>query len=165
MVSVTKDNGTFTQRMAKTIGVTVEEFREVYFSINHLINTGELEDWNKFDKIMLAKFGREGRADALREFRKQIVDEWVEADQKMLELVKSLRKLGYKVGLLTNSSLESGKRLREIGLDNKFDVFMVSAEVGVQKPDPRVFESFARKLGVELSELVFVDDAERSLYS
>ena len=53
--------------------------------------------------------------------------------------------------------------MRADGLDKHFDVFIVSAEVGVMKPDPEIFNLFAERLGVTLPELVFIDDSKRSL--
>jgi putative hydrolase of the HAD superfamily len=39
-----------------------------------------------------------------------------------------------------------------------FDEMIISAEVGVAKPDPRIFHYAIERLGVPMGEAVFVDD-------
>ena len=46
-----------------------------------------------------------------------------------------------------------------------FDTIIISAEVGMSKPDPQIFQLFAQQLGVETTELIFIDDSENSLIS
>lgn len=158
-----KNGLNFSQDLARIIGVTVEEFRREYFKINHLVNTGKMVNWEEFDKILLEKLGREARLGVLTDYRKRITSEWVQMDKQMLELVGRIRARGIKVGLLSNAAKESGRKLRELGLADRFDVFMISAEEGLQKPDPKIFLSFVDRLGVGMEELVFIDDAKRSL--
>lgn len=43
-------------------------------------------------------------------------------------------------------------------LDATFDTVVISAEVGLRKPDPAVFEHACGRLGVAPAECVFVDD-------
>jgi putative hydrolase of the HAD superfamily len=37
-------------------------------------------------------------------------------------------------------------------------VFVTSAEIGVMKPDPRIYQAMLEKLGVSPPETIFVDD-------
>lgn len=53
--------------------------------------------------------------------------------------------------------------MRRQGLEKHFDVFQISAETKLMKPQPEAFRHFAEALGVSVTELVFVDDAEKSL--
>ena len=81
----------------------------------------------------------------------------------MVQLVDEIRAAGYKTGLLSNTTLEGGADMRRQGLDQHFDVFHISAETKLMKPQPAAFKHFADDLGVELAELIFIDDAEKSL--
>jgi putative hydrolase of the HAD superfamily len=77
-------------------------------------------------------------------------------EEGMLEAVARTRKAGFKTGLLSNSWGVSGyprERFAEI-----FDVVVISAEVGMRKPDEEIYRFTWQKLGVEASECVFVDD-------
>ncbi len=53
--------------------------------------------------------------------------------------------------------------MREKGLDKHFDVFHISAETALVKPEPDAFKHLANELGVEIKELVYIDDSEKSL--
>lgn len=44
-----------------------------------------------------------------------------------------------------------------------FDVIVISALVGLRKPDPRIFELTAQQLGLPLAACLLVDDKERNV--
>ena len=83
------------------------------------------------------------------------------ADQVNTELVEYIRKLRpkYKVGLLSNAwnDLRQGMQQR-FGFDGLFDELVISAEVGLAKPDPRIFRLAVARLGVQPEQAIFVDD-------
>ena len=45
-----------------------------------------------------------------------------------------------------------------VALDELFDVVIESSRVGVRKPDPKIYELVCEAMGVEPSEVVFLDD-------
>ncbi len=80
----------------------------------------------------------------------------VRLEEGMLDAVASTRRAGFKTGLLSNSwGLDGYPRER---FEELFDVVVISAEVGMRKPQPEIFRFTATKLGVEASRCVFVDD-------
>ena len=66
----------------------------------------------------------------------------------------------YKLGLITNgpSAIQRAK-IERFGLANYFDELIVSAEVGVAKPDPAIFRLALERLGVAPAEALFVGDS------
>lgn len=68
----------------------------------------------------------------------------------------------YKTGLLSNVSSRDrlGMRFEPGQLDNLFNTIVASGDEGYVKPEPEIYEIAATRLGVELSECVFVDDIE-----
>ena len=80
----------------------------------------------------------------------------LEIEESMMELVGAAHEAGYRTALCSNSW---GTRLypRE-RLDPIFDAIVISGEVGLRKPDPAIFELTVKKLGVDASACVFVDD-------
>ena len=53
-----------------------------------------------------------------------------------------------KLGIITNGFAEMQlPRLRQTGFENHFDLLVVSEEVGVAKPDKRIFEHALEKMG------------------
>ncbi len=77
-------------------------------------------------------------------------------EQAMFDAVEMMHGAGYKTALLSNSwSLTHYPRQQ---LDPLFDFVVISGEVGLRKPDPKIYELTTSKLGVESSRCVFVDD-------
>lgn len=70
-------------------------------------------------------------------------------------------KPAYKIGLLSNAGENWLEDL--FGKDNAelFDGVVLSYEIGAIKPDVRMYEAIAGRLGVEPSECLFIDDQER----
>jgi putative hydrolase of the HAD superfamily len=74
----------------------------------------------------------------------------------MIDLIRSLRRAGLRTALLSNSWGDGGYA-RHLFPD-LFDVVVISAEVGMRKPEERIFRHTAALLGLEPQECVFVDD-------
>jgi putative hydrolase of the HAD superfamily len=66
----------------------------------------------------------------------------------------------WRVGLITNglSAIQRGK-LKATGLEGQFDPVLVSGEVGVGKPDARIFRRAMELTGCAAAECVMVGDA------
>ncbi len=75
-------------------------------------------------------------------------------------LLSQLKK-SYKLGLVSNFAYAPGLRkiLAHFSLTKFFDVIMISGELGVRKPHPKIFEEALDKLGVAAEESVFVGDS------
>ncbi len=70
----------------------------------------------------------------------------------------------YRTAFLSNSFV--GAREREHaaqGFGDMADLIVYSHEVGVAKPDPRIYGITCERLGVEPAEIVFLDDVPRNI--
>lgn len=80
---------------------------------------------------------------------------------ELLELIAAL-KSSYKIGLLSNvASNWIRDQFLTIHEQKLFDDFVFSYEQKMTKPDARMFEMAAERLGVSVSDCVLVDDVER----
>lgn len=152
----------FTKASADLLEVTTEKWRKVYFSLNNLINTGKKSKrdfWQRF----LEEFNQVDKLDQALAQDLAMAQRYLVVNQQIISLIDQLRERGYKVGLLSNASGEVANNIKTLDLAGHFDLFLFSAEIGVQKPDRKAFEQLAQSLAVDLSELVFIDDSERSL--
>lgn len=78
------------------------------------------------------------------------------------ELVNYIRHMHrrYKTALLSNAPARLGPMLHtEFGLGDCFDVVIISALVGMMKPDPAIYRLTLSQLQVAPQEAVYVDDA------
>ncbi|MBU0576483.1 HAD-IA family hydrolase [Patescibacteria group bacterium] len=153
----------FTESICGVLNIPKEEYREIYFSHNYLINTGKVSTWKEFWPIVLDKLGKRNKLDEVLKISNSVTYSYTDFDQLILSYISDLRSRGYKTGLLSNATKEVGRILRLEGLDKYFDSFFISAEIGLQKPDPQTFELLATSLEVSINNLIFIDDAEKSL--
>jgi len=114
--------------------------------------------------------------DALEHFGTELSDEelarFLEAEHAAWEparrlgadthaLLESLRDRGLKLGLVSNA-FDPGwllhRDLEQMGLAERLDFSVFSSEVGVRKPDPRIFEHALDALVVQPERALFVGD-------
>lgn len=69
-----------------------------------------------------------------------------------------LRGLGIPLGVVSNFPASLEGLLQRLGLRGYFDYCIVSAQVGLAKPDPRIFELAVARTGVAPHRLLYVGD-------
>jgi putative hydrolase of the HAD superfamily len=78
------------------------------------------------------------------------------------KVLEDLKKCHKRIGLICNTGLTPGIGLRKLlaneGVAEYFDLMLFSEEIGIRKPDPRIFHLAAERLGVHLCEIVHVGD-------
>jgi len=80
-------------------------------------------------------------------------------DYGLMAVIAVLRAKGYKIGLLSNDALTLEAKLREqLAIYNRFDAVVISAVIGVMKPEAGAYEAIAKALNVAPAECVFIDD-------
>jgi putative hydrolase of the HAD superfamily len=93
-------------------------------------------------------------------------DEWRKAQvliERNVALVRALRP-PYRCSVLSNADVSLRARLEgELALQHLFDDIVVSAEVGMAKPTPAIFQLAADRLGLPPAACVFVDDWDRNV--
>jgi len=94
--------------------------------------------------------------DALAELRG---DFWAgdRLEAEMVTLVRRLRPR-FKTALLSNFPASLRALLTQCGVTDAFDEMVISGEVGLVKPDARIYPLAAGRLGVPVGECLFVDD-------
>lgn len=75
-------------------------------------------------------------------------DSW-EVYPDVRETLAALRGQGLKLGIVSNWDHRLPDLLQGLGLARLFDALVYSSEVGVEKPDPRIFESALRRLEID----------------
>jgi len=146
-------------------------------SLNRLIGaTGAEGAWGRLERGLLAQgeFYREFERDcasagypgvSARELLARMAKRSLPVPE-MLEAVRRIRAAGLLTAALTNNwKREDGDSSAPSELRTLFDAFIESARVGLQKPDPRIYQLACRELGVAPREAVFLDDIGRNLKS
>lgn len=81
--------------------------------------------------------------------------------EDVLDVLRDIRERGYRLGLVSNVSLRPDLMradLEALGIGPLVDGTVFSSEVGVRKPDSRIFREALERVGAEPPEAVFVGD-------
>jgi putative hydrolase of the HAD superfamily len=76
-----------------------------------------------------------------------------------LETLSTLRERRFQLAIISNFDSRLHAVLEGLGITAMVDGVFLSVEVGVAKPDPRIFEHAARALGLEPCQLLHVGDS------
>jgi HAD superfamily hydrolase (TIGR01549 family) len=110
---------------------------------------------------LLAPYEPAASAEAVGEFAEQYYGHYQQLRRPVagaLALLQAL-KPGYKIGIVTNNRLaEQQEKLRHLGMSELVDALITSEEVGVLKPDPRIYQVALERLGAEAAQTVMVGD-------
>ena len=75
------------------------------------------------------------------------------------ETLKALKARGIRIGVCSDNTAElQFRKLRVLGLWKYMDFVVTSAEAGVEKPSPKIFERALSKAGCAPEECLFVGD-------
>lgn len=85
----------------------------------------------------------------------------MEPDRAMVDAVQAAHEAGVRTGLVSNSW--GAGRYDRSQFPELFDGTVISGEVGVRKPDPRIYRLGAEAVGLDPAECVFVDDLPGNL--
>ena len=95
------------------------------------------------------------------EQRRQLRADFFRGDNLNAELVEFARELQprYKLAILSNAWSNARRIFSQVyGLDDIFETMIISAEVGLAKPDPRIYHLAVERLDVRPEEAIFLDD-------
>ncbi|MGI5424066.1 HAD family hydrolase [Streptomyces sp. CA-179760] len=79
-----------------------------------------------------------------------------------VEVLRTLRERGIPVGVVSNIGWDLRPVFRAHGLDPYIDVYVLSYEHGIQKPDPRLFATACEALGADPRRTLMVGDDRRA---
>lgn len=140
---------------AERLGMTTRDLEKIVFESESSLkaSTGEITEeahWLAVSKILGVS----------HRLGKKIISEFFSGDRwdtALLEYLRSLRP-ERKVGLISNAWSGLRAVISSQNFGDVFDEMIISAEVGMMKPDPQIYRLALGKMGVPPAESVFVDD-------
>lgn len=84
-------------------------------------------------------------------------------NEELLDFARSLQP-HYKMAILSNAWDNAREVFTDLfGLDEVFETMIISAEVRLAKPDPRIYHLALERVGVRPGEAVFLDDMRENV--
>ncbi|MGI0091292.1 MAG: HAD family hydrolase [Nitrososphaerales archaeon] len=81
----------------------------------------------------------------------------------VIKLINSLKRRGYKVYALTNTSEDHLEYMKERGWLQYFERAFASCELGCLKPDAKIFGEMLRQAQATANQTVFIDDKPQNI--
>ncbi len=143
------------EHLAERLNTTYEDLNRIVFESDssRLASVGSLTTEAHWEAVT-HRLGRP--ASEAKEIREEFFAGDV-MDLSLLAFIRSLRPR-YKTGVISNAWPDLRQYLIDKKVDDAFDALIISAEVGVMKPEPKIYNIALEKLGVAAQEAAFVDD-------
>jgi len=144
---------------------TLDDLVPILDSIYRSSTEGEVKDIHEFWKVLLRNLGvleRPILIQELIELRKNHVLTRFRLYDNVISVLSTLRK-NYKLALVSNCFVGLSDILKALNLTRFFECIILSYEVGVRKPDRRIYLEALQRLKLRPEECVFVSDAINDL--
>lgn len=146
--------------VSKTFRVSIRRMKRefskfVFLTMKNRISKREF--WKLFAESLGISDYRRLRKVWLAEFRKR-----AGINQNMVFLLRELRK-NYKLGLLSNKAFFYRKASISKLMNRIFHVIINSHEVGMRKPEEKIYLLMLKKMNLKPEECLIIDDSRRNL--
>ena len=145
---------------ARDLGADPDAFRAAYWAHRHAYDAdlSAVEYWRRVLATARPRGGAPGPGDVARLIAADVAS-WCVYHDAVWALAAAYRAAGGRVAFLSNSGPEVMARVRaDHPLAACFDAVVISCEVGLAKPDPRIFRLCLDRLGLPAGAVLFVDD-------
>lgn len=149
--------------MARVFELTDDRFRQLYGSLRHGYDRGDLtahEYWTEIAR----KAGVELMESQVERLREIDLAMWSRLNPSVLRWAGQLRLSGMKTAVLSNMHDDMVQKIRrEPSWAETFDCLTLSSAIRVAKPDAGIFIHCLECLNVAPQEALFVDDREANV--
>lgn len=122
----------------------------------------EAHFWREYFGTLLSACGARGEAlERIEEEVRRVHASdhlWTRIDEGTPRALAALRDAGYRLGVVSNADGRIAWLLERLGIAEFFEVVVDSGRVGVEKPDPRIFEVALDALGLPPEACLYAGD-------
>ena len=147
----------FNTEVARTIGVEPERYLEAWLTATHLPNRNTGPASEHF-RALFGELGVEADVEHVLAMRRERARRVLVPRPDALPTLDELRRRGHLLGMISVCTQDVPEVWDDTPLGGKFDVTVFSCDVGVSKPDRRIYEIASERLGVRPGECLFVGD-------
>ena len=143
------------ERLAERLGMEYDDLNRIVFDseTGYQASIGAITSLQHWEAVMKRLKRSSEEMAAIRDefFAGDVVD------REILNFLRSVRGT-YKTGLISNAWSDLRDYIVREKMEDAFDHIIISAEVGVAKPEAKIFQIALEQAGVSPEEAVFVDD-------
>jgi putative hydrolase of the HAD superfamily len=147
----------FNTEVARKIGVEPERYLEVWLTGHHLPSRNNGPAADHF-RALFGELGVDASVDDVLAMRRERARRVLVPRPDALPTLDELRRRGHLLGMISVCTQDVPQVWDDTPLGGKFDATVFSCDVGVSKPDRRIYEIACERLGVEPGDCLFVGD-------
>jgi putative hydrolase of the HAD superfamily len=153
----------------KALGLNSKIFKQEWDSRREMRMDGTFPDHQSVLRDILSAHGRKVDPEVIERVHQERVRcktvPFQEMHPEVIELLKLLKTLNIKLGLISNCAPEEVMSWNSCELPNYFDTVIFSYKVRYAKPSPQIYQIACERLGVNPHESIFVGDGgSKELY-
>lgn len=150
----------FGRQMAADAGIPESKFQELWRATEDERTTGKLTFDDTIKRILVKNdcYSEELLETIIRKRIKAKEECFEQLHPEIIPLLHSLKEKGILIGLISNCFSEEAYVIRKSVLFPYFDAVCLSCEMGIGKPDFRIYESCMNQLKVKADECLYVGD-------
>lgn len=155
--------GEMHHEMVAALKVPYEEFNPLWGQTTEMRVIGAFETVEASIQYILDKMNAHARAEQIRNavaLRMRYIKEALRPKADAISTLKELRRRGYRLGLLSNCSLEIPLLWSETDFAGAIDTPIFSCLVRLKKPDERIYHLACDKLGSKPESCLYIADGE-----
>lgn len=159
-VIFSSDGGSYESRekLAKEIDIDKNKLHELWFKKKNLLITGKMPMEEFLKEIVTLS----GNKISIENLRKRMEEE-NKIDKDMINFLNKLKK-NYSLIALNNEMKELNEyRINKFNLREYFKLIISSCDVGVAKPDSKIYNILLDKLKASPEEVIFIDNRIENL--
>ena len=148
------------REIAAEIGLSEPKFREIWDTTDETRTLGKRTLESVIEEVLTVNNGySEELFERIITKRKRMIRESFEhIHPEIIPLFKWFKEQNIKIGLITNCFFEERDIIKDSVFFEYFDVMCMSCELGIKKPDIRIFQKCMKDLGLEPAECLYVGD-------
>lgn len=93
----------------------------------------------------------------------QVMKQAIGVNSQMYELVNELKTRNMPIALLSNIDERLGKIIRDFGLYEPFEPCLLSYQLGLEKPDPQIYQVLLKEMNLPAEDIIFIDDRAENI--
>ena len=139
-----------------TLGIASKQYDHAILELAPNLRLGKIteqEFWKQFIEMTQAPNPLPKKSLWAREYSKRY-----NVHDETIDIVNTLKTKGFKIAILSNTIAVHAKINRQMGIYKPFAEVILSCEVSLAKPDPKIYKLALRKLNAKPEQTVFVDD-------
>jgi glucose-1-phosphatase len=137
--------------LSSSLGLPYKKVKEdFHYDKLYLAIEKPIDYWERYAKKTLPQ----NFSEQLEVAKKQIVRK----KPGMEEVIQLLQAQGIQVAILSNTTKYRSKFIAKMGGYAPFDPVLLSCDLGIKKPDPKIYDQLLKRLHCQAKECLFIDD-------